>query len=89
MEHPAIKIGGVAAMAAVLVAAVLAGGTPPTLLGIRAEFFLFGLTLAGVALLHHRTFEVAVTGLASIVALKLLAVPEFNLGAHLVHESPS
>jgi Na+/H+ antiporter NhaD/arsenite permease-like protein len=86
MQHPVIKLGGVAAMAAVVVAAKLVGGAPPELLGIRAEFFLFALTLLGVALLHHRTFEVAMTGLAFIIALKFLCVPEFQLGAHLVHE---
>jgi Na+/H+ antiporter NhaD/arsenite permease-like protein len=86
MEHPAIKYGGVAAMATVVVLAKAAGGAPPELLGVRAEFLLFGLTLAGVALLHHRTFEVAVTGLAFIVLLKLLCVPGFHLGGHLLHE---
>jgi Na+/H+ antiporter NhaD/arsenite permease-like protein len=86
MTHPVLKFGGIAVMAGVVVAAALAGGAPPTLMGIRAEFLLFGLTLAGVALLHHRTFEVAVTGLAFIVALKLLAVPGFHLLGHLRHE---
>ena len=87
MAHPLMKFGGIAAMAAVVVAAKLAGGTPPELLGVRAEFILFGITLAGVALLHHRTFEVAVTGLAFIVVLKLLCVPEFAPLAHLRHEA--
>ena len=87
-QHPMTKIAGVAAMAAVVAAAALAGGTPPVLLGVRAEFWLFGLTLLGVALLHHRTFEVAVTGLAFIVLLKLLTVPGFGLPAHLRHEGP-
>jgi Na+/H+ antiporter NhaD/arsenite permease-like protein len=87
MTHPALKFGGIAAMAAVVVAAKLAGGTPPELFGVRAEFLLFGLTLLGVALLHHRTFEVAVTGLVAILALKLLCVPEFALLGHLKHEA--
>ncbi|HXI87456.1 MAG TPA: hypothetical protein VNH64_08355, partial [Parvularculaceae bacterium] len=42
-----------------------------SLFGIPAEFFLFGLTLLGVALFHHRTFTVAVTGLTAIVLYKL------------------
>lgn len=39
-----------------------------TFLGAPIEFYLFGLTLAGVALFHHRTLLVAVTGLAAILA---------------------
>ncbi len=85
LRHPVIKIAGVALMLAVVVAAKLLGG-PPSLFGIRAEFLLFGLTLVGVALLHHRTFEVAVTGLASILLLKFMCVSGFNLGGHLIHE---
>lgn len=87
MAHPILKYGGIAAMTAVVVAARLAGGAPPELLGVRAEFILFGLTLLGVALLHHRTFEVAITGLVFIVVLKLLCVPEFAPLAHLRHEA--
>ncbi len=87
MTHPALKYGGIAAMAAVVAAAKLAGGTPPELLGVRAEFILFGLTLLGVALLHHRTFEVAVTGLGFILLLKFLCVPEFALFTHVKHEA--
>jgi Na+/H+ antiporter NhaD/arsenite permease-like protein len=86
MAHPLLKYGGIAAMAAVVAAAKLVGGAPPELLGVRAEFILFGLTLLGVALLHHRTFEVAVTGLAFIVVLKLLCVPDFAPLQHLAHE---
>jgi len=41
------------------------------LFGIPLEFVLFGLTLAGVAAFHHRTLEVAVTGLTVILAYKL------------------
>ena len=40
--------------------------------GIPVEFVLFALTLAGVALFHHHTLRVAVTGLAVITAYKLL-----------------
>jgi len=86
-QHRFLKFGGIAAMAAVVAAAKLVGGAPPELLGVRAEFLLFGLTLAGVALLHHRTFEVAVTGLGFILLLKLLCVPGFSLGTHLAHEA--
>jgi Na+/H+ antiporter NhaD/arsenite permease-like protein len=39
--------------------------------GIPVEFVLFALTLLGIALLHHRTLEIALTGLAAIVLYKL------------------
>jgi hypothetical protein len=59
---------------------------------IPIEFLLFALTLAGVALLHHRTFEVALTGLVAITLSKLL-FSEFATGPglagllrHLEHE---
>ena len=42
--------------------------------GIPFEFVLFALTLLAVALLHHRTLEVALTGLASITLYKLVEV---------------
>jgi Na+/H+ antiporter NhaD/arsenite permease-like protein len=60
--------------------------------GIPVEFILFGLTLLGVALFHHHTLAVALTGLASIVGYKLLftgfkAGPGLaGLGAHFHHE---
>jgi Na+/H+ antiporter NhaD/arsenite permease-like protein len=41
--------------------------------GVPLEFLLFGLTLLGVALFHHRTLEVALAGLVAIVAYKLAA----------------
>ncbi len=56
------------------------------------EFVLFGLTLIGVALFHHHTLRVAVTGLAAIVLYKLVFTG-FKFGAgipglvgHLEHE---
>ena len=39
------------------------------------DFGPFALTLLGVALFHHRTFEVAVTGLTLIIVYKLLLSP--------------
>jgi len=38
--------------------------------GIPIEFILFGATLLGVAIFHHRTFTVAVSGLAAILTYK-------------------
>lgn len=59
--------------------------------GIPVEFILFALTLLGVALFHHRTFTVAMIGLAVILAYKLLFA-DFSgqtglagLAAHLDH----
>jgi Na+/H+ antiporter NhaD/arsenite permease-like protein len=59
---------------------------------IPAEFVLFGLTLLGVALLHHHTLAVALTGLAVITGFKL-GFTGFDTGAglpglvaHLGHE---
>jgi Na+/H+ antiporter NhaD/arsenite permease-like protein len=40
---------------------------------VPVEFLLFGLTLAGVALLHRRALEVAAGGLAVITAYRLFA----------------
>lgn len=43
----------------------------PLLFGIPVEFILFGLTLLGVALFHHHTMRVALTGLAAISLYKI------------------
>jgi Na+/H+ antiporter NhaD/arsenite permease-like protein len=60
--------------------------------GIPVEFILFAATLFGVAIFHHHTLRVALTGLAAIIAWKLLAT-SFKTGpglaglaAHLGHE---
>ncbi|HCK83904.1 MAG TPA: citrate transporter [Hyphomonadaceae bacterium] len=58
---------------------------------IPPEFILFALTLLGVAIFHHRTFTVAVVGLALVIAYKFL-FSDFSghaglpgLTAHLDH----
>ena len=43
----------------------------PAVAGIPVDFILFALTLAGVALFHHHTLRVAVTGLLVITLYKL------------------
>jgi Na+/H+ antiporter NhaD/arsenite permease-like protein len=58
------------------------------LLGIRAEFFLFALTLLGVALFHDHTLDVSLTGLTSIVLLKYLTAAHFSFAHHLWEEGP-
>ena len=52
-------------LAAAPVPALAAEG--PALAGIPVDFMLFALTLLGVALFHHHTLRVALTGLAAIV----------------------
>ncbi|NWG71571.1 MAG: citrate transporter [Parvularculaceae bacterium] len=55
-------------------AAEAGSGSPvvggPEIVGIPIEFLLFGATLAGVAVFHHRTFSVAAAGLLTIIAYK-------------------
>jgi Na+/H+ antiporter NhaD/arsenite permease-like protein len=63
------------------------GGPSPRLLGTRPEFLLFGLTLAGVAVLHRSSFGVALTGLLAVLALKLFTDPSFHLLEHFAHEA--
>ena len=65
---------------------------PILVFGIPVDFILFALTLLGVALFHHRTLEVALSGLAAIVVYKLVftgfkhgaGLP--GLGHHMAHE---
>lgn len=49
-----------------------AAGSSPMVGGIPVDFILFGLTLLGVALFHHYTLYVALTGLATISVYKIL-----------------
>jgi Na+/H+ antiporter NhaD/arsenite permease-like protein len=60
--------------------------------GIPVDFVLFAVTLLGVALFHHHTLRVALTGLV-VVTLYKLAFTGFKtgaglagLGAHMAHE---
>src|SRR5262249_30198966 len=45
---------------------------PVYLFGIPVDFILFGLTLLGVAVFHHKTLQVALTGLAAVAVYKIL-----------------
>jgi Na+/H+ antiporter NhaD/arsenite permease-like protein len=74
--------------------AAAAGVTPEPvmLLGIPVDFLLFGLTLLGVALFHHHTLQVALTGLATVSLYKIVFTG-FKNGAgvagfigHMQHE---
>src|SRR4029453_11177632 len=51
--------------------------------GIPLDFILFGLTLLGVAVLHHRTLEVALIGLATITIYKI-AFTGFKTGPGMI-----
>ena len=69
-----------------------AADSVPTVGGIPIDFILFGLTLLGVALFHHATLYVALTGLATITLYKIMFTG-FKTGAgvmgfasHLGHE---
>jgi Na+/H+ antiporter NhaD/arsenite permease-like protein len=57
-------------------------GRIPTIFGIRFEFILFALTLAGVAIFHKRTMYVALTGLLFILIFKY-AFTDFSLNQHI------
>jgi Na+/H+ antiporter NhaD/arsenite permease-like protein len=61
-------------------------------LGVPADFVLFALTLAGVALFHHHTLQVALIGLA-VITLYKVGYTGFKTGpglgglaVHLQHE---
>jgi Na+/H+ antiporter NhaD/arsenite permease-like protein len=69
-----------------------APGAGPELFGVPVDFVLFGLTLIGVALFHHKTLQVALTGLSVITLYKLIFTgfkhgPGLGgLASHLAHE---
>ena len=56
----------------------------PHVLGIRLEFIVFALTLVGVAIFHHKTMYVALTGLAGVLITKLVFDGDFSLMQHIV-----
>jgi hypothetical protein len=56
-----------------------AAGAPLYFLGIPVDFILFGLTLLGVAVYHHHTLAVALSGLTAITIYKL-AFTGFKFG---------
>jgi Na+/H+ antiporter NhaD/arsenite permease-like protein len=60
--------------------------------GIPVDFVLFALTLLGVALFHHKTLQVALAGLTTIIVYKLVftgfkhGAGLAGLGEHMTHE---
>jgi len=84
----------IAALTPLRVSAAVVGQLPepPAIGSIPVDFILFALMLVGVALFHHHTMKVAVTGLLVITIFKVLFSP-FAEGAgaagflaHLGHE---
>lgn len=69
-----------------------AAGSLPTVGGIPVDFVLFALTLLGVALFHHYTLYVALTGFATISLYKIIftgfktGVGVAGFFGHLGHE---
>ena len=66
---------------------------PVFIFGIPVDFILFALTLIGVAIFHHKTLQVALVGLATILVYKF-AFTGFKfgpglagLGLHMQHEA--
>ncbi|MDP2834101.1 MAG: citrate transporter [Pseudomonadota bacterium] len=90
MLTPARRIA--TALAALAFPSLALAADAPALLGIPLDFILFALTLLGVALFHHHTLAVALTGLATITLYKLgftgihgvAGLP--GLAQHLGHE---
>ncbi len=91
-------ISALALMLTVLTSPALAAAAETTtvrpvfVLGIPVDFILFGLTLLGVALFHHYTLQVALTGLAAITVYKFIFTGfKFGTGLtgfalHMQHE---
>ena len=89
---PRLGIAGAAFALWLAPSFAIAATDPPTAFGIPFDFILFALTLLGVALFHHHTLQVALTGLGTI-ALYKLAFTGFKTGdglpglvGHLAHE---
>ncbi|MCH7960157.1 MAG: citrate transporter [Candidatus Hydrogenedentes bacterium] len=83
-----LAILGIFAIFCIFVAVALGytSGGEPRVPGVRAEFYIFALTLMGVAIFHHQTLYVSLVGLVSIVLLKFFFVPDFSLITHVQHE---
>ncbi len=89
--HP-VRAIALALVLCALPATAAAAVEPPLLFGIPLDFILFALTLLGVALFHHYTLQVALTGLAVITFYKLgftgfkYGPGVSGLAAHMQHE---
>ena len=63
------------------------GSSEASIGGIRIEFILFALTLLGVAVFHHKTFWVALTGLTVIILYKLIFISGYPFAEHFWGEN--
>lgn len=72
----------VATLCPLVAAPAAAAAEGPAVLGIPVDFILFALTLLGVAIYHHYTLQVVLTGLGAIVGYKFLFAG-FNYGPGL------
>ncbi len=93
MRRVYAAIGLLVASATAALAAGAGGAAEPIMIaGIPVDFILFALTLLGVALFHHHTFNVAMAGLAAITLYKLsftgfkYGTGLAGLAAHMGHE---
>ncbi len=81
-----------AALPGIALASPDAATALPEVFGIRIEFLLFAAVLIGIALFHHHTFNVALTGVIVIILYKLVFTgfatgPGLaGFGMHLAHE---
>ena len=81
-----------AGAAMVLALSAISTDSGAALLGVPVEYYLFGLMLTGIALLHKRAGLVAIAGLALILAFQALVsgFPTGHgaaaLGRHIAHE---
>ncbi len=88
----AAQPGGATPVLASLSSSVAVAFSGPAIGPVPVEFILFGFVLGGVALFHHRTFEIAVTGALVILLYKVFFSPfaagEGMLGfyVHMQHE---
>ncbi|MEW5770914.1 MAG: citrate transporter [Pseudomonadota bacterium] len=87
-----IALGLPLALLSALPAHAASAGALPSVLGIPIDFILFAATLLGVALFHHHTLRVALTGLA-VISLYKIGFTGFHEGtgvmgwlAHMQHE---
>ena len=72
-------LGGLIALGGGLLATTAWAATgpppePPAIAGIPVDFILFAATLLGVAVFHHHTLRVALTGLGIVTLFKVLAI---------------
>ncbi len=91
-SHPPSTGRALLALGLLLPVSAFAAGSLPSVGGIPLDFILFALTLLGVALFHNTTLYVALVGLVTISAYKVL-ITGFKTGAgvaglvgHLGHE---